>query len=156
MGIGDVDGTLAMTADRGGLNHVVSNGWTGATVSVPVRRLDDVLDGEQCHVAKLDTEGFELNVLRGGPATFAAPSLQALIVELNGSGLRYGIPDETVHAEILRYGFSPYAYDPVKRSLSPLETFNRNRLNTLYLRNIDTIRDRIADARQILVRHRLF
>jgi FkbM family methyltransferase len=156
MGIGDVDGTLSMTADRGGLNHVVPDGWNGATVSVPVRRLDDVLDGEPCHIAKLDTEGFELNVLRGGPRTLAAPSLHALIVELNGSGLRYGVQDEAVHAEIVRNGFSPYAYDPVTRSLARLAGFNRDRLNTLYLRDIDTIQERVSSARQIRVRGRSF
>lgn len=152
IGIGDVEQTLSMTADRGGLNAIVSEGWVGTTVEVPVRRIDDVLAGELCRLIKLDIEGFEMNALRGGPQTFGNPHLLALIVELNGSGERYGNSDDAVHAEILRLGFAPYHYDPVTRRLSPIPSYNRLSLNTLYVRDpIETERI-VASARKIRVR----
>ncbi len=152
IGIGDVDQTLSMTADRGGLNAVVSEGWVGATVEVPVRRLDDVVAGEPCRLIKLDIEGFEMNALRGGPQTFGNPNLLALIVELNGSGERYGNSDDAVHAEILRYGFAPYRYDPTARRLSPIRSYNRQSLNTLYVRDLNATEQIVASARKIRVR----
>jgi FkbM family methyltransferase len=156
LAIADVDQTISMTADRGGLNHVVSGRWNGATVEVPVRRLDDVLGEAQCRLIKLDTEGFEMNVLRGGPRTLANPNLLALIVELNGSGARYGNSDSAVHDEILRHGFAPYRYDPAARRLARLATFNRNSLNTIYLRDLATTASIVAAGRKIRVCGREF
>ena len=156
LGIADVEQTLMMTADRGGLNHIISGPCHGATIEVPVRRLDDVLGDEPCRLIKLDAEGFEMNVLRGGSHVFGNPNLLALIVELNGSGDRYGNSDSAVHAEILRYGFSPYRYDPITRQLSLLETFNRVSLNTLYVRDLDNTSRILASARKIRVRDRYF
>jgi FkbM family methyltransferase len=156
LGIADVDRTLLMTADRGGLNHIISGQWAGATVEVPVRRLDDVLDNKPCRLIKLDTEGFEMNVLRGGTSVFGNPNLLALIVELNGSGDRYGNTDDAVHAEILRYGFAPYRYDPATRQLSRLETFNQDSLNTLYVRDLDATSQIVASGRKVRVRDREF
>jgi len=63
IGIGDVEQTLSMTADRGGLNAIVPGRWDGATVEVPVRRLDYVLADEPCRLIKPDIEGFEMNAL---------------------------------------------------------------------------------------------
>jgi FkbM family methyltransferase len=156
LGIGDADQTLRMTADRGGLNHVVSGQWDGATVEVPVRRLDDVVGDEPSRLIKLDTEGFELNVLRGGARVFGNRNLLALIVELNGSGDRYGTSDEAVHGEIMRFGFAPYRYDPTTRQLSALKTFNRDSLNTLYVRDPDVALQIVAAGRKVRVRAREF
>lgn len=156
LGIGDSEQTLSMTADRGGLNHVVQGTWSGSTVEVQVRRLDDVLAGQSCRLVKLDTEGFEMNVLRGGPRSFADPNLLALIVELNGSGDRYGSPDAAVHAAIMEFGFEPFRYDPVHRTLSKLAGYNRDSLNTLYLRKVDTVAALVRDARPIRVRGQEF
>lgn len=156
IGIGDVDQMLTMTADQGGLNHVVDETWRGATVQVPVRRLDEVLAGQPSRLVKLDTEGFEINALHGGTRSFAEPSLLAMIVELNGSGDRYGNPDDAVHAEIVRLGFKPHRYDPLTRLLSPLATFNRDSLNTLYVRDVETASALVASGRKVRVRDQVF
>jgi len=137
-----------MTAGRGGLNHVVMNGGAAATVEVKAARLDSVLAGAACRLMKMDAEGFELNILRGAPETLARPSLQALIVELNGSGGRYGISDDDVHHEIAGFGFEPHRYDARTRTLTPLDGYNQNGLNTLYVRDRAAVAERVATAGQ--------
>ena len=146
LGLGDVEQTLTMTAELGGLNHIVTNREAAGTVAVPVRRLDDVLGDMPCRLIKLDAEGFEMNILRGAPRTLAASSLAALIVELNGSGERYGNSDASVHEAITAYGFAPFHYDPVSRRLTARETFNRDSLNTLYLRRPEDLAPLLASA----------
>ena len=156
LGLGDSEQTLSMTADRGGLNHIVATQWDGATVEVAVRRLDDVIGQTNCRLMKLDAEGFEMNILRGATKTLANPHLAALIVELNGSGERYGYSDASVHQEITRQGFMPYRYDPYTRRLAALSTFNQGSLNTLYVREADETMRVLAGAAKVRVRGRNF
>jgi FkbM family methyltransferase len=152
IGVGDTDRTMAMTSGLGSLNHIALKGSRDATVEVPVRRLDDILGDECCTLMKIDAEGFEMNVLRGAAGILANPRLMAMIVELNGSGERYGHTDASVHQEITRHGFAPHHYDPVARRLTPLATFNRGSLNTLYVRDPDAMADVLANAAKIRVR----
>jgi FkbM family methyltransferase len=156
IGLGDAEGTMTMTAGLGSLNHVVTDGSRGDTVQVPVRRLDDVLDLEGCRLIKIDAEGFEMNVLRGAARTIANPELAAMIVELNGSGERYGNSDASVHQEITGHGFVPHRYDPLSRRLTALATFNRGSLNTLYVRDPDAVTRVLASAAKVRVRGRDF
>ena len=144
--LGEAAGVVRMTAGRGGLNHVVINGEAAATVEVEAARLDTKLAGAACRLMKMDAEGFELNILRGAPETLARPSLQALIVELNGSGGRYGISDDDVHREIAGFGFEPYRYHARTRELTPLDGYNRDGLNTLYVRDRAAVAERVAAA----------
>jgi len=83
-------------------------------------------------------------------------NLLTLIVELNGSGDRYGTSDDAVHTEILRYGFGPYRYDPTMRRLTPLSSYNRQSMNTLYVRDVDAAEQIVASGRKIRVRDREF
>ncbi|MEC3950542.1 FkbM family methyltransferase [Sphingobium sp. HWE2-09] len=151
IGLADQAGTLHFTTDRGGLNHVVDSGG----IAVPVRTLDDVLAGRSANMIKLDVEGFEVEVLRGGAACLATPDLRAIVVELNGSGERYGHPDAEVDAILVEAGFAPHLYDPVTRSLTRAKGFNTEGLNTLYCRPDDpSVASRVKAAPKVRVRDR--
>lgn len=65
------------------------------TVRVPVMRLDDYAMIEKLDaidLLKVDTQGFELHVLRGAEAQFAAGRVRAVLVELNFADLYVGQP----------------------------------------------------------------
>jgi FkbM family methyltransferase len=156
LGLGETEQTLSMTADRGGLNHMIATPWAGTTVEVAVQRLDDVVGDARCRLMKLDAEGFEMNILRGASKTLSGPDLAALIVELNGSGARYGHSDASVHEVITGYGFMPHQYDPRTRRLTALATFNRGSLNTLYVRDPEATMRVLAGAGKVQVRGRDF
>jgi FkbM family methyltransferase len=147
-GLGAEPATLRMTAALGGMNHMATQGYTGQTVEVPVQRLDDALAGRAVNLIKMDAEGYERNILTGGQATLANPALHGIIVELNNSGLRYGFSDADVHAEICRFGFSPFSYDATSRVLTPLSTYNKVDFNTLYIRPSEFLTERLKSARK--------
>jgi FkbM family methyltransferase len=151
-GLGEAQATLHMTANRGGLNHIALTGEAKDTVEVPVRRLDDVIETRPCRLMKLDAEGFEMNILRGARLTLANPALSALIVELNGSGLRYGHSDADVHQEIVSYGFQSHTYDPKLRRLTPATSFNSDGLNTLYVRDAPSLAAVLSAASKVSIR----
>ena len=154
--LGDVVGAAGMTLGRGGLNHVVSDGAAPGAITVEATRLDAALAGAACRLIKLDAEGFELNILRGAPETLAGTGLQAAIIELNGSGGRYGISDGDVHQEITRFGFSPCSYDAKTRTLTPMGGYNRDGLNTLYVRDEAAVAARLAEADGFALRGQRF
>jgi FkbM family methyltransferase len=114
--VGAKDGTIELTEGRGAMNRVaVSDQEKKSTVSL--RRLDSVLGDRSAALLKIDVEGFETEVIRGAQSLLKNADLKALIVELNGSGRRYGFDDATLSREICAFGFQVCRYDPFQRSL---------------------------------------
>lgn len=154
-GISDRAGQLNITTELGGLNHVVPSTDNSASMTVDFESLDSLLSGKTIKMMKIDVEGYEMNVLRGGRDTLSDPSLQALIVELNGSGGRYGVTDHEVHDEIVSHGFRPFTYEPEQRRLVEAPTFNMDDYNTLYCRIDKEMLDRVRSAQKVRVRDTL-
>lgn len=145
-GLGRAPGTLRFTTGEGPVNHVVGeNEASSNTLELPVVTLDAALGDRTPTLMKIDVEGFETEVLAGARDTLARPGLQAIVIELNESGARYGYRDDAIHADLLGFGFEPVAYDPFERSLRTLER-NARRGNTLYVRGRAEIAERLRDA----------
>jgi FkbM family methyltransferase len=147
IGLGRSAATLRFTVDKDTTNHVITDdNWTGPSVSVPVRTLDAVLDGQTPILIKIDVEGWESEVLAGAEATLSQPSLLALIVEMNGSDAAFNPNEQLVHAELLRNGFEPHAYDPFTRSLTALPSKHLGAPNTIYARQVLQLQSRLDNA----------
>lgn len=153
IGVGDADGILRFTTSCDTVNHVLADGDSMAdSVEVPVRKLDDLLQGQEPVLIKIDVEGFETNVVRGANDILARSSLLGVIMELNGSGIRYGFDEQALHQRMLQYGFETYRYHPLPRELESLEGKKHAYGNTLYLRNVEKVRKRLEHSSQYLVR----
>ena len=147
IGIGREEGTLRFTSSEDTMNHVLAEDETGIPATeVPVRRLDAIVGDEEPAVLKIDVEGFETEVIIGGAATLARPSLLAVIMELNGSGRRYGYDEAAIHQSMLGHGFRTFSYRPFTRELIPLDTTNNASGNTLYLKDVEQVAERIKSA----------
>lgn len=149
MGIGKEKGVLKFTAGLDTVNHVISDTEQFAnTVEVPICSLNDLLENQEPILIKIDVEGFETNVIAGADKVLSRTSLLAVIMELNGSGNRYGFNEVELHKKMLSFGFKTYAYSPFNRQLVSLDGATSNSGNTLYVRNVDEVARRLKGAQQ--------
>ena len=147
IGIGAAAGALRFTHGLDTMNHVATPDETD-TIEIPVRTLDDILP-ETPQLIKIDVEGFEMAVLQGAGKTLLQPALKALIVETNKSSGRYSHGSAEVHQLLTEQGFQPFAYEPFSRKISPLSEPNDG--NTLYLRDMDFVENRLKTAPKMSV-----
>jgi hypothetical protein len=108
-----------------------------------------MLQGQSPTLIKIDVEGHELPVLNGAGITLESPSLLAVIMETNGSGLRYGISDAQLYELMEARGFEPHTYAAVTRVLTPIDIrAATSAMNTVFIARgkIGEIGARIARA----------
>lgn len=148
IGIGSSLSKLEFTSDQDSMNHVAFDNDPNNIV-VNVNTLDNIAYENTPNLIKIDVEGFESEVINGGNNTFSDKNLKAIIIELNGSGSRYGYVDIEIHKKLINYGFKPYSYFPFDRKLIELSSFGRH--NTIYIRDFAFVVERIKNARKIKV-----
>ena len=149
IGLSSKEGELIFTSDSDTTNHVIEGSELGSAEVVQVITLDNLCKHAYPTILKVDCEGYELEVLLGGKSTLQNKNLLAVVLELNGSGNRYGFSDNDVDELMLDYGFKRYSYSPFDRKLVQLKGVNeadRSSQNILYLRDIETINARLQSA----------
>lgn len=145
--IGNEDGETLLTATLDTVNHVAGATDAGvAQESVPLRRLDTVLAGERPAVIKIDVEGYETRVIEGATETLRDPTLVSVVLEMNGSGMRYGLDEKRLDETLLARGFTPLSYDPLNRRLIPLPEVNASG-NRIYVRDREAVQTRLQSAK---------
>ena len=145
--LGHEAATMNITNDLDTTNHLLAKAeYCENTTSVDVSTLDVILGSEHPTLMKIDVEGYETPVLEGAEETLRKQSLQAVIMELNGSGERYGF-DET-HAMEMMFdnGFKTYSYDPIDRTLVNLQNKNLESGNTIFIRDEAFVIDRLKSS----------
>lgn len=144
IGLSDKEGDLVFTSGENCTNHVVTDGEkvTNA-VKVKVLSLDKILEGQSPSMIKIDVEGFETLVLQGAHETLNNHSLHSVVMELNGSGSRYGFREDNILGMMKAYGFSTYVYEPFSRELKSLDGKKNLSGNTLFIRNEKTVFEKL-------------
>ena len=98
---------------------------------------------------KIDAEGYELNILKGGKNMLQNKNLKAIIIEMMNLGIRYGSSDKQVHELLINSGFCLYLYDPFKRDLlAHKQPINGN---AIYIRDIEFVKQRVKNAKPFKV-----
>ncbi len=147
VGLGRVEGMLRFTGGLDTVNHVVGdNEYVADAVEVAVRTLDTVMGDLAPTLIKIDVEGFETEVMAGAERTLVSPDLLAVIMELNGSGVRYGFDEETLHQRMIDYGFKTCRYHPFERKLESLYGTRAGGGNMLYVRDVARLAERVQTA----------
>ena len=147
--LGSQKGDINFTASYDAANHVATSDEQNV-IKVPVETLDAVLQNQNTPaLLKIDVEGFETEVIKGALKTLENDKLKAVIIELNGSGWRYGYNEQDIHNTFLSMGFSPYVYNPKKRSLSTKEKLGAS--NTIYIRDLNFVKNRVETAPPVTV-----
>jgi FkbM family methyltransferase len=151
-GIGSEKGRLNFTCDEDTINHVVTeNEHSRSSIeSVDIISLDEAFSDRLPVLLKIDVEGFEMAALQGAKRILGEPALKGIIIEINGLCRRYGVSEDEIHQLLLTSGFNPIAYNPVNRNIRNLMRFNQNG-NTIYIRDLPWIRNRVSQAPKIEV-----
>jgi FkbM family methyltransferase len=148
MGAGSQKGVLNFTKSFDTGNHVSLQATN--SIAVAVDTLDTILADELPCLLKIDVEGFETEVINGAVHLLKSDTLKAVIIELNGSGSRYGFSDDDIHEKLLENGFLPYLYHPFERQLT--ETKRGTEHNILYIRDVTWVMERLASANRITIK----
>jgi len=149
--LGAENGSLLFSTELDTENHVLPSDveLINSTTEVQVTRLDDVLRNRHPIMIKMDVEGYETEVLRGGVQVFSSPFLRAVLIELNGSSSRYGFSDEAIRSRFFEWGFVECSYDPITRCLTKLQDNAHNVSltgNTLYIRDLEIVQSRLLQS----------
>ncbi len=145
LALGSQQGELDFTSTAGAANHV-AKASDKDVVKVKVEKLDTIMSGKNPPLLmKIDVEGFETEVIAGAMETINNPSLQAIIIELRGHGARYGYDEQQLNDKLEAASFKPYHYDGFKRKLSLLDSYFGAE-NTIYIRDVEFVKERIALA----------
>lgn len=137
--LGAAEGTARFTVGLDTMNKVTTN-REAETQEVAVKRLDDVLKARDPLLIKLDVEGFEAEVLSGGAAVLAKPSLIGIETECR---------DPEVIALLNAAGFEELYYDPMTRLL--LDEPRWSQSNALFIRDRAACAGRLAASRRFSI-----
>lgn len=149
--LGASEKLLELTTSYDAGNYILTNNTKKSlpTTTVQVNTLDACLVRNCPSLIKIDVEGFENEVLNGATNTLAQSNLKAIIIELNGSGNRYGFNEENIHDKLLDLGFKPFEYNPFIRQLKGLKSWGTH--NTIYIRDLDWVTQRLNTAPKFVI-----
>ncbi len=152
VGIADRQSELMFSTGVDCTNHVLQGGEAaGPAIAVPVDTLDAMLAGASPAVMKVDVEGYESFVLQGARGVLVDTALHSVIMELNGSGLRYGVDDSELLAMMAAHDFLPASYDPQTRRLSVIGDMTGFSGNAIFIRHPGVIEARLKEAKSRIV-----
>lgn len=117
--LADAEGTASFRSDLDSSNHLLrgAQALDAASITVQVRRLDDELGAERAALIKVDAEGFDADVLRGGREVLERDR-PPLLVEV-WSGAR-DVRDvlHPLRYEFFRYDFVRDRFEPMPASFA--------------------------------------
>jgi FkbM family methyltransferase len=103
-----------------------------------------------CFFIKIDVEGFESEVFKGGKESFKNNNCIAVIVEFCGNGKDFGYSEKDLFEEIKKCDFIPIKYDPFKREVSINTSFAFDG-NIIFIKNFKAIQERIEKTKSFTI-----
>ena len=151
IGISDSESELFISNNMGAMNRIINKVLDDNCELIQVSTLDKLLTLEKnISVIKIDVEGYEKQVILGGKETLKNPSLNIIIIELNDSNLQYDYNENEIISILKENGVSPYKYIYPENILVPLEKKNFDSFNTIFIRNINFVKNRIKQKSVII------
>lgn len=133
IGIGEEDAILNFTKNNDVMNSVALEHETDV-VKVHVKKIDDLLKDTIPTLLKIDVEGYEYFVLKGGSNILMNEKLKYIIIELNSSTLKFGHTNQEIYEFLLSFNFIAVKYDMVNKKTVEIESFNKHKFNTIFIK----------------------
>jgi FkbM family methyltransferase len=130
----------SVTFATGGASAMHHIGGDGSGSRIEMRTIDSYHLSPA--IMKIDVEGYEAEVLAGAIETASCQELVAIITENSDDSGKYGDGIQSVSSFMSQHGFTAFTYDPWHRNF----TAKRKSDNTLYLRDIERVKRRVAEA----------
>lgn len=143
--LGSTSGSVNFTSLKDSENQIVVQ-KSDSTVKVKICCLDELLETPP-QLIKIDTEGFEYNVLKGAERIISDSRQKVILIEINGHVEYYGNTDADVHNYLLAHGYKIYSYSPEKRELYQVDSYKDG--NNIYIKDLDYVRNKIKKSRKI-------
>ena len=145
-GVGSQKGVLHFTNSLDTVNHVKKNIDYGSKdlTEVEVLTIDETIKINEPCLLKIDVEGFETEVLNGMVNTLNNKNVKAIIIELNGSGNRYGYDENLIHEKLINCGFELMTYEPFSRKITNQNSSDLD--NKIYVKDLKFVEKRLSDA----------
>jgi FkbM family methyltransferase len=149
--LGNEVGVKKFTKNFDTVNHLVADGeLINDFMEVKVSTIDLILADKRPSAMKIDVEGYETLVVEGANNTLSSQEMNIVIMELNGSGNRYGFDETALINKMIKYSFSPYTYNPFSRKLLRLNSKSENG-NIIFIKNISIVEKSISASKSILI-----
>jgi FkbM family methyltransferase len=139
MALGPESGEVRFTVGLDTVNRV-AGASDGEFRRVPQRTLDEIVAGHDPILIKMDVEGYEEEVFAGSRRALEKPSLKAIEIET---------VTPAMHDALSANNFQRVYYDPFRRALSADPSDGAT--NSLFVRDIELVRSRLAAARPVVV-----
>ena len=147
--VGAQEGVMHMTTRLGTGNHLIEEtDGVADSVAVQVTTLDAwaATHGFPSFI-KIDVEGHELEVIQGGADLLRSDMLLGFLIETFRSH-NWQLPKlREMEAVLAARGFFPYDYDAAANQLRSLKLPHEGGNNTLYLRDLKTVSERLENVR---------
>jgi FkbM family methyltransferase len=148
IGLAEVAGELIFSSNYDTVNHVIKSDSEIDGVRVHVDTLDNVCT--KCpELIKIDVEGYETKVLIGANRLLKDPALKVVIVEINGSGNKYGHKDQEISNILTENGFHCYSYNPFTREIIKSSVGSEG--NAIFIRDKIFVESRLKSNVKICV-----
>ncbi|CAN5214036.1 FkbM family methyltransferase [soil metagenome] len=158
VGISSAPGNLRFSSDMDvGNRALVKDEQRAGDIEVPATTLDALLAGRSPRLIKIDVEGYESAALAGAGTTLRNPDLHAVIMEVNGSGEKYGFVESKLFEVMDGFGFAAFSYVPAEREL--VEASRPGAVptdNKIFVRNVEVVRELLREARSFSVNGKRF
>lgn len=147
LAVGNAPGMLRFSGDMDVGNRALADGEVReGGIVVPVTTLDLLLKDQSPTLIKIDVEGYESPVVAGAEQTLRKPSLHSVIMELNGSGEKFGFDEGRVFEAMADHGFGAYAYVPQTRQIESSPEGEPRTDNVIFVRDLPAVQARVKDA----------
>ncbi len=133
--------------DKGPLNKISTSLKNENDINIDITTLDTEININSEYLLKIDVEGYEYDVLRGGKKILQSEKLIGIIIETNSMVEKYGYKNIEIANLINSFGLFPIEYDPIKKEIKEIERLKFNK-NTIFIRNLKKIKSLIKDSKK--------